>query len=249
MTDLIPKGVTRLLLVEGPDDKQFFKRLISQMESEKDTSFDLSRYKIRKFGGKDKLNKYLYELVQQPNFGAIEKFWIVRDADFNKSESERERGAPLRVLDSVNSAIRNAYSNSSKNLDPPTLAGFTSPTKSTPSFSLLVLPNSHKATEGSLETLLLGALRDDPIMPCVRSYLRCVKEIHSKSKVATNREDKSSLKVLLSGKLILRDLARSKDASRELPRYMYNMKWWNDDIFEDPKFKEAKTFLTQLLAD
>ncbi len=247
MTDLIPEGIMRLLLVEGSDDKQFFNRLISHMQSKTDAPFDLSRYKIRKFGGKDKLGKYLYELVQYPNFSTVEKIWIVRDADYNGKESVRERGAPLRALDSVNGAIQQAYTRSSQNLEPPELQGFMMPTESKPSFSLLVLPDGDQDTEGTLETLLLEVLANDPMMPCVDDYFRCVKKNRPESAVAINREDKSRLSVLLSGKLILRDAARSKDATGELPRYMYNMKWWDDRVFDDPVFDDTKNFLTQLL--
>lgn len=57
MTDLITEGVTRLLLVEGPDDKQFFKRLLKHMQSKREIPFDLTCLKIRKFGGKNKLGR------------------------------------------------------------------------------------------------------------------------------------------------------------------------------------------------
>ena len=121
------------------------------------------------------------------------------------------------------------------------------PSDSTPSMSLLVLPNSDGNAEGSLETLLLSALAGDPMMDCVDEYFECAKEKHPESDVARNREDKIRLSVLLAGKLVLRDLARSKDATRELPRFMYNMKWWDDSIFDDTLFDDAKAFLTQLL--
>ena len=248
MTDLIPDGVTRLLLVEGPDDKQFFKRLIKNMQSKHELPPDLSDYKIRKYGGKRRLGAYLFELLQQPNFDSVDKIWIARDVDYNENESERERGAPLRALDSVNTAIRNSYSESSRKIEPPELQDFMTPSDSTPSLSLLGLPNTDITAEGSLETMLLNALAEDPMVCCVDSYFKCVKEKHPESAVARNREDKNRLSVLLSGKLILRDLARSKDATRELPRFMYNMKWWNDSVFDDAAFDDAKAFLRQLLA-
>lgn len=249
MTDLIPEGTTRLLLVEGPDDKQFFKRLLAYLQTKRDTPFDLSQFKIRKYRGKDKLGAYLLQLTQHPRFNLVDRIWIVRDVDFNEKESERERGAPLRALDSVKTAIRNSFNESSRGIDPPELRNFMSPTGGKPNLSLLVLPNSDHNTEGALETLLLQALTKDPMMSCVDEYLECVKEKHIESEVARSRKDKSRLSVLLSGKLILTDLARSEDANRKLPRFMYNMKWWKDEVFEDPLFNEAKTFLHQLLAD
>jgi len=249
MSEIVPDDITRLLLVEGPDDKQFFKRLLSQMPKANEHTSNLSRSKIRKFGGKEKLSKYLIEVIQTPNFKYLDKIWIVRDADYNMTESEQAMGAPRRVLQSVNTAIRNAYSESSRDLTPPELQDFMLPTNGRPSFSLMVLPDSYVSAEGSLETILLKALADDPMLGCVDEYFECVKKCHPESEVARNREDKNRLTVLLSGKLILRDLARSEDATRELPRYMYSMKWWNDDTFNDPTFDDAKTFLTQLLAD
>ncbi len=248
MTDLIPEGVTRLLLVEGPDDKQFFKRLLKHMQSKREIPFDLTCLKIRKFGGKNKLGAYLFELLQQPNFESVDKIWIVRDADFNESDPQRAVGAPKRALQNANSAIDNAYRESSRDIVPPVLRDFMSPTDGHPKLSFMVLPDSEKATEGSLETLLLRALRCDSMMPCVDEYLACVKKKHAESEVARNREDKSRISVLLSGKLILRELSRSKDSSRELPRFMFSMKWWDDSVFDDHAFDDAKAFLTQLLA-
>lgn len=247
MTDLIPDGVTRLLLVEGPDDKQFFKRLIKHMQSKRETPFDLSCFKIRKYRGKKKLGAFLFELLQQTNFDSVDRIWIARDVDYNEQESERERGAPFRTFDSVNTAIQNSFSESSKGIQPPKLNDFMTPTETNPSLSLLVFPNSAHTSEGALETLLLKALADDPVMCCVDKYFECVKQEHPESAVAANREDKNRLGVFLSGKLILRDMARSKDATRELPRYMYNMKWWNDSVFSDPVFDDAIAFLEQLL--
>lgn len=249
MTEIVPDDTTRLLLVEGPDDKQFFKRLLSQMPKSNALTANLSRSKIRTFGGKDKLSKYLIEVIQTPNFKYLDKIWIVRDADYNMTESEQEKGAPRRVLQSVNTAISNAFSKSSRELTPPELRDFMLPTDGRPSFSLMVLPNSDYSAEGSLETILLKALADDPMLCCVDEYFECIKKCHAESEVARNREDKNRLSVLLSGKLVLRDLASSRDVTRELPRFMYNMKWWNDDIFEAPLFDQAKVFLTQLLAD
>ena len=249
MTEIVPDDITRLLLVEGPDDDQFFKRLMSQVPMVNAFTSNLSRYKIGVFGGKDKLSEYLFEVIQSPNFKYLDKIWIVRDADYNMTESEQAMGAPRRVLQSVNSAIGNAYSKSSKDLNPPELQDFMLPTDGRPSFSLMVLPDSNVSAEGSLETILLKALADDPMLGCVDEYFECVKKCHPESEVARSREDKNRLSVLLSGKLVLRDMARSKDTTRELPRFMYNMKWWNDDTFNDPTFDSAKAFLTQLLAE
>ena len=117
MTDLIPDDVARILLVEGPDDKQFFARLIAHMQTAQDKQIDLSSFRIRDYGGKNRLGEYMLELLQHPNFSSVERLWIVRDVDYNKTETERERGAPLRALDSVNSAIRNSYSESSREID------------------------------------------------------------------------------------------------------------------------------------
>ena len=249
MTNLIPEHVARLLLVEGPDDVEFFRRLASRVPKDGSELVDDSRWRIRKFGGKSKLSNFLYELLQSPNYDYLERIGIVRDVDFNTSDAERNTGAPIRALQSVNSAIDNAYRNSSIDSAAPVLPGIRSPSDSRPTFSLLTLPGSNASAEGSLETILLGALADDPMMCCVDKYFKCVKENHPDSQVARNREDKNRLNVLLSGKLVLRDLARSKDATRELPRYMYNMKWWDDNTFDDAAFDDAKTFLRQLLAD
>ena len=243
MTQLIPTGKTRLLLVEGPDDKVFFCELRRHL------GFDDSTSTIIEYGGKYGLAERLYQLTLLPEFTSVSSIGIVRDADYNETESQRNRGAPLRALDGVNTAIRNAYSQSSREMEPPAIADFMTASGSRPSYSLLVLPSSEASTEGFLETTLLNALAKDPLMRCVHEFFACVKKIHPESEVARNREDKQRLSVLLSGKLILRDLARSEDAKRELPRYMYKMKWWDDETFDPPAFDDAKDFLRQLLTN
>ena len=248
MTDIIPEGVTRLLLVEGQDDRVFFERLLAYMNEGRAQPLDVAHLKTNEYRGKQQLWAAVGEYLRLPNFDNVARIGIVCDADFNETDTEREAGAPRRALDSVNSQIHRAYSNYDKDITPPLLEGFMTPTSGKPSFSLLVLPGSDKETEGSLETMLLDALGKDPLLPCVDDYFRCVQAVHPQSDIARNRLDKNRLDVMLAGKLILRDMARSKDATRELPRHMYSMKWWSDELLDHPAFADARNFLRQLLS-
>ena len=250
IAELIPDKKTLLLLVEGTTDKIFFDRLASQLKNKDGSSRNLSNFVTCKFGGKTLLAQFLVQLMQHQNFKYVDRIWIVRDADYNDSEAQREEGAPKRALKSVNSAIRNAYGASSKNIDPPELQDFMTPLPSRPSFSLLVLPDTETEAEGSLETLLLAALKDDALIPCVKEYITCVKETYKNSEIARNREDKNKMQVLVGGKMIVRDLTRSQDASPDKVPHIYSMKWWKDEkIWENDAFDQAKEFLTQLLDD
>ncbi len=247
MNDPIPDGVNRLLLVEGPDDREFFKRLASALYGQGNFNLDSVPVKISEYGGKSRLSVHLYRLFQNHNFRELDRIWIVRDVDYNLSESEREVGAPTRALQSVNSAIALAYERSSRKSDPPILPGYLLPTEGQPSFSLLAMPSSKHEAEGSLETLLLAAINRDPLLPCVDKYFKCVESAHFCSDIARNRLDKNRLRVLVFGKAIDRTTAASDEANSELPRFMYSMRWWDNRIFEDPLFNDAKDFLHQLL--
>ena len=234
MAELIPADKTRLLLVEGQDDEVFFDRYLDHIATISDALIQASALSIIQYGGKDQLSRLLRELRNAENFELVTHIGIVRDADFNTD-----------AFQSIQSAINSA--NRRNPVKYPVPRQHLEVESGQPNMMALVLPAPER--EGTLETVLLQALADDPEMRCVDEYFECVKNQRPESEVARNRVDKQRLGVLLSGKLIIRDLARNKDATRELPRYMYNMKWWHDGTFDHPAFNPAKAFLTQLLAN
>ncbi len=234
MDELIPDGKTRLLLVEGDDDQVFFDRFVNHLADSTDAQLQVEDLAVIQYEGRDKLTQRLRDLKRADNLEHITHLGIVRDSDFNTD-----------ALRSVQDRIKTVNREGPPNIDIPDRPIVQ--TFGDLKVSVLIVPSVGR--EGSLETILLEALAEDSMMRCVDKYIDCVKETHPTSEVARNREDKSRLSVLLAGKLIMRDLARSKDATRELPRYMYSMKWWDDDTFDRPAFEDAKAFLRQLLAD
>ena len=85
-------------------------------------------------------------------------------------------------------------------------------------------------------------------MECVEAYFTCLRDAGVQANKA--RLPKSKLSVYLSGKVTDENFARHDDAKRLFLTQALDMKWWKDDnMWESEAFEEAKTFLTQLLAD
>ena len=70
MTPRIPKDKSRLMLVEGKDDKEFFIQLAINLGV-----IDNWQLHIEKYGGKNKLGNFLRGLMKHPNFDQIHKNW------------------------------------------------------------------------------------------------------------------------------------------------------------------------------
>ena len=145
---------SRLLLVEGNDDVQFFRRIIDRRQGR--------GVQIIAFGGKDRLSAFLTDVlvprVRATNLVRI--IGVVRDADdvFD------------RAFQSVRDSLRRT--------------GLPVPdTPATPANGLLdgdeisvaayIIPDN--ASSGDLETLILRAVEDRPALECVENYVECLK--------------------------------------------------------------------------
>ncbi len=226
MTQLIPAGKTRLLLVEGRDDKAFFIQLGKHLGFD-----DATPIHILEYGGKDGIAQRLFQLTQLQEFGKVSDIGVVRDADYETD-----------AFQSIQDAIRTCNRNSPLELPVPRFA--IEPTCGQPAISALLLPAIGR--EGMLEDLVLEALSDDPVITCVDEFFACLQR--SDIQVAKHRLPKAKARVFISGKNAS-DTAVGDDISRKYFSDIYRMSWWKPEYWDHPAFDDAKAFLSQLLAD
>ena len=220
MTELIPEGASRLLLVEGREDKQFFIQL----------GYPSELPCILQYEGKNNLAGFLYQLIQNSNFKQVSQIGIVRDADYGTD-----------AFQSVRTAIKNANANSPRQLPVPETV--IEPSEGSPKVSVLILPSEKR--DGMLEDLVLDALNDDPITPCVNDFFTCLKD--RKVEIVQERLSKARVRVFITGKNVDRQAAVSNDTDKLYLSDIYKMSWWRDEFWNHEGFNEAKAFLRQLV--
>ena len=138
----------RLLIVEGEDEVRFFSAFHNHLR--------LSEVQILGIGGKDRLAASLGALVRTRGFRNVQNLAVVRDAN----------GNPNGAFQSVCSAL------TANGLPaPPTPLV---PAGTSPRVMVAILPGN--GATGMLENLCLQSVANDPVMPCVDAYFRCVKE-------------------------------------------------------------------------
>ena len=225
MTDSLPENVTRLLLVEGREDQEFFIQLGKHL------NYDTDKWPLQiiKCDGKGGLQARLRTLMKPDTMKEVQRIGIARDADFNTD-----------ALQSVQSAIWNANQrNDFKLVIPQSVMG---PTPGKPSVTVLILPSGER--EGMLEDLVLDAFQHDPVTSCVDEYFKCLGD--SGIKTLPNRLPKARLRAFITGKNVSEE-ATSSDKDRSYLSGIFHMSWLTDDFWDNPAFKDARTFLTQLL--
>ncbi|MCY4538390.1 MAG: hypothetical protein OXE52_09210 [Chloroflexi bacterium] len=229
----IPEGKTRLLLVEGSDDKMFFESLVAHLESKAQQLLDLTGFEVLPFGGAQNLVNSLELLARDPRYDKVSHIGIVRDSDYNTD-----------AFASVCSAI-NRFNSQPPTTNLPVPREVFLPTDEYPRVSVLTMPLN---SEGTLESVVLTALKDDAIMSCVNDYFTCIENADIYTDLAENRLPKSKLAVLIAGKSADRNSARVPDVKRRLLHNVYSMTWLPNDFWENESFDDAKSFLTLLLA-
>lgn len=226
MTLRIPQGKSRLLLVEGKEDQEFFIKLGGHV-----TSTDDWPIHINQFEGESKLTDFLIALARHPSFSQLSTVGIVRDADFNTN-----------AFNSVQDAIKNANEESQRKLPVPenvmTLA------RGNPNIIVLIMPSAE--CEGMLEDLVMDVFQCDPVTACVDAYFDCLREITSG--VSQAKVSKARLRAFVTGKNVS-DEATGDDSDKLYLSDVFHMSWWRDDFWDHSSFDQAKAFLTQLLAD
>lgn len=234
----IPENVSRILVVEGNEDKTFFQALAEHL------GIDDQIY-IVVCEGKNELSTTLTSLLNDGNFHKFRHIGIICDNDFPDS---REGKLPLETvrdeIDSANDAIDENLKRRrelSKPVRPREAAG----TK--PKVSVLLLPDDDR--DGMLENLVLDAIGEDKITNCVDAYYACLEQ-QAQLKIQKAREPRSRLSVYISGKILDSNYATNDDSRRWFLTQAVDMKWWKEeDMWNKCAFNQAKAFLTQLLAD
>lgn len=149
---------SRVIVVEGKEDKLFFDALINHLS--------LNDIQVLDIGGKTELRKYLETMIITPGFDGVRSLGITRDANSN----------PKAALQSIRDALR------SVRLPVPEKA--LAPFGDQPKVTILILPS--ESTPGMLEDLCLQAVMQDPAMFCVDQYFQCLQQrgLHLPSKIS-----------------------------------------------------------------
>jgi hypothetical protein len=139
----------KMLLVEGESDRRFFETLLGRL-------FSTETIQVERYGGKFALREFLRLLQISPDYPMVDSIGVTRDADESSASA----------FQSVRSLLMSAGLDAP---DEPMVA-----TRGKPRVSVYVLPDCK--CPGMLETLCLSAVQDDPAMPCVEQYLRCLED-------------------------------------------------------------------------
>jgi hypothetical protein len=142
-----PITYSKLLIVEGYDPFEFFLAFIRYLGLS-------NQVEIRNFGGIAELPPYLRTLTATPGFDRVTSLGIVRDAEIDA----------LTAFASVRESLAQA------NLTAPHAPNEVA--DGTPSVSVFILPDN--ANPGSLESLCLQSVSDDPALPCIEEYFACI---------------------------------------------------------------------------
>lgn len=144
-----PITSSRVVVVEGHDTFQFLKALLKQLNL-------LNEIEIRNYGGINDLGVYLETLKSIDGFEKVNSLGIIRDAEKSAKEA----------FDSVCKYLKNSA------FEVPARPATTA--KGTPKVSVFILPDC--VNPGMLETLCLQAVKDDPVVPCVDQYFKCLQQ-------------------------------------------------------------------------
>ena len=145
-----PRPITykKVLLVEGKDAFYFFKALLCHLNL-------LSEVEIRNFGGVNDID-FLETLKSTDGFDQVISLAIIRDAEINA----------ISAFDSVCRILKQTA------FDVP--AETNTSTEGSLKISVFILPDC--INNGSLETLCLQTVRNDPATPCVEQFFTCIQD-------------------------------------------------------------------------
>ncbi len=231
MDELIPEGKTRILLVEGSDDRVFFDRFVNHLAETSDAQFNVTELSIIEYGGRDKLTLRLRELKKADNFELVTHMGIVRDSDFNTD-----------AFRSVQDRIKTVNNDGPPHIQVPNQPSV--PSANVPQVSVLIVPSVER--EGMLDDLVMEALTIDPIASCVNEYFNCLQS--AEVQVVPERETKAKIRTFLIAKNVDRATAVSGITDRLFLSDAYETSLWQEHhLWESPALQETRDFLTQLL--
>lgn len=162
MPDANPIEKSKLLLVEGKDEVNFFGALLKHLGND--------GIEIREVGGKDKFPKEFPALLNDPGFTSVRSYAIIRDAD----DSEKNTLASVRgLLKKHRQPVPDRHGSYAAKND--LRAG------------VFIMPGN--AGEGMLEDLCLKTVAGHPVNGCVNAYIKCLREVLEQRKASQARED------------------------------------------------------------
>lgn len=211
---------SRLLLVEGHDEKGFCNALLAhlgiaetvQVECFQDAEIKNNNFRIT-----------LQNIVNDSDFDYLERIGIIRDSEFetNSFDSTVSDINHANTIHQVNSFP--IPQNESEIIDGP------------PALGVLILPGF--GVEGMFEDVLLEAYQDDPAMVCVDNYIQCLEEQNFRLK--PNRIAKSRLRVFLVSRFISLDASKDDNWLRKV----YSREWWS---WDKPAFERIVQFVKHI---
>lgn len=142
----IQEGTKTLLVVEGKDEELFLGEFVKFLA--------LKDLQVMPVGGKTKMRRDLGAVVDLPGFTDVESIGILRDADAD----------PKAAFQSVRDVL--------KNLRLPVPNQPLTPAGRNPRVSVMIAPGAEEP--GMLESLCLEAGAENPAMPCVDEYFKCL---------------------------------------------------------------------------
>ncbi len=224
MTPRIPDGKTRLMLVEGKEDQEFFIQLATHMNV-----IDGWPLHIEQVEGKGNFGEFLRGLMRHPKLKQLSAIGIVRDADFEGN-----------AFQSVQDTIRSANERNPRQLPVP--QSELEMSEGTPNTIVLVLPSGER--EGMIEDLVMDVFDKDPVSKCVDKYFSCLRKKHIA--ISQERFPKARLRTFITGKNIGSE-SEGDDSDRQYLSDIFHMSWWRDEFWDKPAFNDAKGFLSKLL--
>ncbi|MCB9455925.1 MAG: hypothetical protein H6671_08065 [Anaerolineaceae bacterium] len=225
MSNSLPLSTTRLLLVEGKDDKEFFDGIGTYLNIR-------DRFHIAEYEGKNNLDNALLRVLGESVFPQITHISIVRDADFRPGS-----------FNSVQSALDYANRNS-----PSPKRHYPIPDTHTlffgehPQVAVLILPAPNLF--GMLEDVVLTALDNDPISSCVNDYIQCLQQ--SGIDPVQERLSKTKMRIFIEGKHLDKEISTGNDRRRTYLSDIYSMSWWT---WDHPAFDSVKAFIQQIASE
>ena len=139
---------SKLLLVEGKDEENFFKFLLENK--------GIEDIQIKGIGGKDQFRNLFKEIKRTPDFDDLKSLAVIHDADNNVQGSFQRI---CKVLE--DNGLQS----------PKELSSFTS---NSLKIGVFIVPDNK--SKGNLESLCLSTVESKDIIPCVDSFMNCIKE-------------------------------------------------------------------------
>jgi hypothetical protein len=167
MPDKIEKN--RVLLVEGKDEVNFFRALLRRMGN--------PEVQVVEIGGIDKFRTELPAFLNDPGFGRVTHYAVVRDAEKSAKAAFQSVAGVLRKHNQP---------------CPQKPAAFAS--KSRRKVGVFIMPG--RSDHGMLEDLCLQTVAEHPAMECVDEFIRCLR---SKLKPFPKNESKARASAFLAG--------------------------------------------------